>query len=105
MAKQVRDPELKEQWLHIARDWEALATWIDDSEAGGGKHGRNQNEELSAVPHMAIIVAPSPALIVCPGCGLEMRLIGIEAETPQRDRYTFECEKCDRLEVRGARVK
>jgi hypothetical protein len=40
-------------------------------------------------------------LMLCPACGNEMRLLGIESETPARDLYTFECAKCGRLEVRG----
>jgi predicted nucleic acid-binding Zn ribbon protein len=40
-------------------------------------------------------------LIVCPQCKVEMRLFGIEAETPIRDLFTFECDKCGSLEVRG----
>jgi hypothetical protein len=30
-----------------------------------------------------------------------MRLFGVEPETDIRDLYTFECDKCGRLEVRG----
>jgi hypothetical protein len=35
-----------------------------------------------------------------------MRLLGIETENPRGDRelYTFECERCQKLEVRGVRV-
>jgi hypothetical protein len=33
-----------------------------------------------------------------------MRLFGIEAESPVRDLYTFECPKCLGLEVRGVLV-
>jgi hypothetical protein len=33
-----------------------------------------------------------------------MRLLGIEAASLERDLYTFECEKCRRIEVRGVRV-
>jgi hypothetical protein len=39
--------------------------------------------------------------MLCPACALEMRLFGIEAETIDRDLYTFECGTCGRLEVRG----
>jgi len=41
------------------------------------------------------------SLILCPDCKVEMRLIGIEPETDIRDLFTFECDKCGRLEVRG----
>jgi hypothetical protein len=34
-----------------------------------------------------------------------MRLFGIEAESIKRDLFTFECDKCEYLEVRGVRVK
>src|SRR5437867_2923908 len=50
---------------------------------------------------------PEPAeaaiepLMVCPACANEMRLLGIEPESPSRDLFTFECGKCGRLEVRG----
>jgi hypothetical protein len=40
-------------------------------------------------------------LILCPDCKVEMRLFGVEPETDIRDLYTFECDKCGRLEVRG----
>jgi len=40
-------------------------------------------------------------LILCPVCKVEMRLFGIEPETAIRDLFTFECDKCGRLEVRG----
>jgi hypothetical protein len=56
-------------------------------------------------PEMALKVVRIPSLITCPKCGLEMRLIGIEAENPKRELYTFECERCQKLEVRGVRVK
>jgi hypothetical protein len=39
--------------------------------------------------------------MLCPTCATEMRLLGIESENPARDLYTFECPKCERLEVRG----
>jgi hypothetical protein len=44
------------------------------------------------------------SLIACPQCKLEMRLLGIERESGERDLYTFECERCERFEVRGVRV-
>jgi hypothetical protein len=47
---------------------------------------------------------PAKPLIVCPNCRLEMRLFGIEPESPKRDLFTFECSKCGRLEVRGVLV-
>ena len=44
------------------------------------------------------------SLVLCPKCGVEMRLFGIEHDSEVRDLYTFECETCGRLEVRGVRV-
>ena len=44
-------------------------------------------------------------MIVCPDCKLELRLFGVEPEHDHRDLYTFECDKCGRLEVRGVRVR
>lgn len=44
------------------------------------------------------------SLIVCPQCGREMRLLGIEPESPQRDLFTFECEECEHIAVRAVRV-
>lgn len=41
------------------------------------------------------------ALVPCPKCGREMRLFGIEAENDVRDLFTFECERCDEIAVRG----
>jgi hypothetical protein len=48
--------------------------------------------------------APIEPLMVCPVCAREMRLLGIEPESPSRDLFTFECGKCGRLEVRGVNV-
>ena len=45
------------------------------------------------------------SLMLCQHCNLEMTLLGIESESIKRDLYTFECEKCARLEVRGIRIK
>jgi len=45
------------------------------------------------------------ALIICPRCQREMVLFGIETETDKRDLYTFQCENCDHLEVRGVRIR
>jgi len=45
------------------------------------------------------------SLIVCPNCKLEMRLVGVEAESATLDLYTFECERCGLIEVRGLRIK
>jgi len=43
-------------------------------------------------------------LLLCPRCGLEMRLLGIEAEEPGRDLYNFECDNCEHIEVRTVRT-
>jgi len=53
---------------------------------------------------MARTADPIKPLMACPKCGQEMRLFGTEAESPKRDLFTFECEKCDFVEVRGIRV-
>ena len=45
------------------------------------------------------------SLLICEKCKLELRLFGIEAETVERDLYSFECPKCGSLEVRGVKVK
>ncbi len=44
------------------------------------------------------------ALLLCPRCNVEMSLLGIEVETNMRDLYTFECNVCRGLEVRGVQV-
>ncbi len=44
-------------------------------------------------------------LLNCPLCSLEMRLYGIEAENAGRELFTFECEACRSVEVRGARLR
>jgi hypothetical protein len=44
-------------------------------------------------------------LLICPRCGLEMALLGVESETQTRDLYTFECDACGGLEVRGVRAR
>jgi type III secretory pathway component EscU len=52
-------------------------------------------------------LVPLP-LFICPGCNMEMRLLGIEpAEDDRdlRDAYTLECIECGRVEVRSARFK
>jgi hypothetical protein len=46
-----------------------------------------------------------PALLICPHCNVEMGLLGIESETETRDLYTFECNACGALEVRGVLVR
>src|SRR5262249_22969044 len=44
------------------------------------------------------------SLMICPKCSRgEMTLFGIEPENDTRDLYTFECDKCGTLEVRGVR--
>jgi hypothetical protein len=40
-------------------------------------------------------------LMLCPDCKVEMRLFGIEAESPIRDLFSFECTTCGRIEARG----
>lgn len=45
------------------------------------------------------------SLLRCPDCNREMRLFGVEtASSCARELYTFECERCGRLEVRGVRT-
>ena len=42
------------------------------------------------------------SLVRCPKCDREMRLFGIEPLNPEL--YTFECDSCDYIEVRGVRI-
>ena len=44
------------------------------------------------------------ALLLCPNCNLEMRLLGSEPENGKRDLYTFECVRCSHIEVKGVLV-
>ena len=47
-------------------------------------------------------------LLICPGCNMEMRLLGIEPaedDSDLRDTCTFECIQCGRVEVRSVRCK
>ena len=44
------------------------------------------------------------ALARCPKCNREMRLFGVESLNPSRELYTFECDQCGHLEVRGVRI-
>jgi uncharacterized protein with PIN domain len=44
------------------------------------------------------------SLVRCPKCNREMRLFGIEPLNPERELFTFECDRCGRLEVRGVRI-
>ena len=43
-------------------------------------------------------------LLLCPDCKIEMRLFGIEPESPIRDLFSFECTSCGRIEARGVLV-
>ena len=43
-------------------------------------------------------------LMLCPRCKVEMRLFGMEAESPTRDLFTFECHTCGGIEARGVLV-
>jgi hypothetical protein len=54
---------------------------------------------------MAPRKTPVESLLTCRKCKLELRLFGIEAESAERDLYSFECTKCGSLEVRGVKVK
>ena len=54
---------------------------------------------------MAFRTEPVKSLLTCPKCRLELRLFGIETESAKRELYTFECEKCGALEVRGVKLK
>jgi hypothetical protein len=47
---------------------------------------------------------PEP-LMVCPTCKVEMRLFGIEADVPNRDLFTFECNECGLVEAQSAAVR
>jgi hypothetical protein len=55
-------------------------------------------------PKIEIVPDGYASLIACRKCGREMRLMGIEPESPKRDLFTFECEDCEHIEVRGVRV-
>jgi uncharacterized protein YbaR (Trm112 family) len=54
----------------------------------------------SSTPQSSVL-----ALVGCPLCKREMVLFGIESEADKRELYTFECEDCSHLEVRGVRLK
>jgi hypothetical protein len=53
----------------------------------------------------AVSKTPIEPLLLCADCSTEMRLFGIEAESENRDLYTFECMRCGVLEVRGVRAR
>jgi hypothetical protein len=57
------------------------------------------------VKSSTVAKTPVPALLICPHCNVEMGLLGIESETETRDLYTFECNACGGLQVRGVRVR
>jgi hypothetical protein len=59
---------------------------------------------LHPLPKTDLPSEPIQSLLLCPQCDVEMRLFGIEAESAERDIYTFECSACDNLEIRGVRV-
>ena len=56
---------------------------------------------MASRPQTDPVIEP---LLRCPQCRVEMRLFGVEALSPERDLYTFECPKCGSLEVRGVLV-
>ncbi|WP_038957275.1 hypothetical protein [Bradyrhizobium japonicum] len=43
-------------------------------------------------------------LILCPTCKVEMRLFGIEMESPLRDLFSFECPNCGKILARSLLV-
>lgn len=45
------------------------------------------------------------ALLRCQKCKREMRLFGVEPLTETRELYTFDCDQCGHLEVRGVRIR
>ena len=45
------------------------------------------------------------SLLICPKCKLEPRLFGIASESAKRDLYSFECQKCGRIEAGGVSAK
>ena len=47
-----------------------------------------------ATPHSDSIKRPD-----CPKCGTKMRLFGIEAERPGYELHSFECPKCNHIQV------
>ena len=65
-------------------------------------HAEGNKMDSNPLPAAAESAA---ALVGCPKCKREMVLFGIESEGDKRDLYTFECEDCGHLEVRGVRVK
>ena len=44
------------------------------------------------------------SLMRCPKCNREMRMFGVEPLNETRELYTFECDLCGQLEVRGIRI-
>jgi hypothetical protein len=76
----------------------SLAAWQDKVE-----DDNNCQRKTATEATMANTPEIEP-LIVCPDCKVEMRLFGIESESPIRELYTFECIKCGRIEVRGVLV-
>jgi hypothetical protein len=72
---------------------------------------RDRTPERRNMKHHMIPTSPdvTPAftalLLACPKCTGEMVLFGVEAESEKRDLYSFECEDCAHIEVRGLRVK
>jgi hypothetical protein len=43
-------------------------------------------------------------VVLCSNCRCEMRLCGIEWETESRDLYKFQCEACERFDVKAVQV-
>jgi hypothetical protein len=43
--------------------------------------------------------------IVCPKCGYQMRLFGIEWETDRRDLYTSLSDRCNRIELKATGLR
>ena len=68
--------------------------------------GSQQLQKKPMIVHAPPMTSAEPvaSLINCPKCKREMALVGIESESEKRELYTFECENCDQIEVRGIRI-
>jgi hypothetical protein len=87
--------DLREQVLTIAKSYEDLARRAE------------KRSPLPIIFHTSTLPRKlsDAHLLICPTCKREMLLFGVEPDGPKRDVYTFECDKCGHVEVRGVPIR
>ena len=108
------DPQFPEKAALLSRQMqcelmETIAASKETQRGAGRSRSRTRQKDSDRFRWLVdVLVEPNhtaPPLLLCPKCNGEMLLFGIEPEGPKRDLYTFECEKCGHLEVRGVPIR